>query len=84
MLKKVCSSIAVWLTLAAATGWCAYHHGGDTDSDLFAAAYPETAATKLDSCTLCHTGGAYESKPGKWVSLGSCQAIVLHINHRPG
>jgi len=72
-LNRMCVSIIVWLSLAAAPGWCAYHHGGDTDSDLFAAAYPETAGTKLDSCALCHTGGAYESKPGKWVSLGSCQ-----------
>ena len=52
----------------------AYNHGGaDTDSGVFTSAHPETTGTKLDSCALCHTGGQYEQKPGKWVSLGSCQ-----------
>jgi len=45
----------------------------DTDSDIFLTVYPDKANTKLDSCTLCHTGGQYEKKPGVSVSLGSCQ-----------
>jgi hypothetical protein len=53
--------------------FCAYHHAGEEDSDKFLAAYPDKAGTKLDHCALCHTGGQYEKKPGKWVSLGSCQ-----------
>ncbi len=75
MIPKMSKILPVFLTiLLFATGaWGAYHHGGDTDSDLFASVYPEKVATKLDSCTLCHTGGEYEKKPGKWVTLGSCQ-----------
>lgn len=61
------------MVMAAGPAWGAYHHGGDTDSDLFAGLYPGTRETKLDSCALCHTGGEYEKKPGTWVSLGSCQ-----------
>jgi len=53
--------------------WGAYHHGGDTDSDVFAGVYTATRETKLDSCALCHSGGAYEKSPGNRVSLGSCQ-----------
>ena len=59
--------------MAAPTAWGAYHHGGDTDSGVAATVYPGTQDTKLDSCALCHSGGEYEKKPGKWVSLGSCQ-----------
>ncbi len=51
----------------------AYHHEGEEDSPNFLAQYPDKAGTKLDHCALCHTGGQYEQKPGKWVSLGSCQ-----------
>ena len=51
----------------------AYHHEGEIDSQHFVAQYPDKAGTKLDHCALCHTGGQYEQKPGKWVSLGSCQ-----------
>lgn len=51
----------------------AYHHEGEYDSQHFVAQYPDKAGTKLDHCALCHTGGQYEKKPGKWVSLGSCQ-----------
>jgi hypothetical protein len=51
----------------------AYHHEGEKDSPNFLAQYPDKAGTKLDYCALCHTGGKYEQKPGKWVSLGSCQ-----------
>ena len=51
----------------------AYHHEGEIDSQHFVAQYPDKTGTKLDHCALCHTGGQYEKKPGKWVSLGSCQ-----------
>lgn len=71
-----------WYTLLLATltlitvnsAQAAYDHGGaDTDSAVFLGVYPDKAGTKLDSCALCHTSGAYEKKPGKWVTLGSCQ-----------
>lgn len=51
----------------------AYHHGGDTDSELALQAYPAIAGSKLDNCALCHTGGEYEKKPGFFISMGSCQ-----------
>lgn len=51
----------------------AYHHEGEADSPKFVEAYPELAGSKLDSCALCHTGGEYEKKPGKFVTVGSCQ-----------
>ena len=51
----------------------AYHHMGEIDSDHFLSVYPETAGTKLDSCTLCHSGGSYVNNKGATVTLGSCQ-----------
>lgn len=51
----------------------AYHHGGDTDSEIFKTQYPETIGTKLDNCATCHSGGEYEKKPGVWIEMGSCQ-----------
>ena len=57
----------------ASVAFCAYHHEGEKDADKFLAAYPYKAGSKLDHCSLCHCGGKYEKKPGKWVSLGSCQ-----------
>jgi len=50
----------------------AYQHGGDTDSDIFRAVYPDVIGTKLDSCNVCHSGGSYVSG-GKTTTLGSCQ-----------
>lgn len=75
MRLKMTAMVAACLLLITMTpaAWGAYHHGGDTDSDVFAGVYPETEGTKLDSCAVCHTGGEYEKKPGVWVSLGSCQ-----------
>ena len=66
-------TVLLALAMGATTTWGAYHHGSDTDSDVVASVYPAIQATKLDSCALCHSGGEYEKKPGKWVSLGSCQ-----------
>lgn len=57
----------------AAIAFAAYHHEGETDSEKFLAVYPDKIGTKLDSCTLCHSGGQYEKKPGQFVTLGSCQ-----------
>ncbi len=50
----------------------AYHHAGEADAPNFLLAYPDKAGTKLDSCSLCHSGGSYTSG-GKTTTLGSCQ-----------
>jgi hypothetical protein len=55
------------------TAFAAYHHAGETDSDIFSSVYPDTDGTKLDSCAVCHSGGQYVNNKGKLVSLGSCQ-----------
>ncbi|NNF98716.1 MAG: hypothetical protein HKM93_05005 [Desulfobacteraceae bacterium] len=67
-------SVLVVLT-SVPVSLAAYHHMGDTDSDIFRDVYPAVAGTKLDSCAVCHTGGRYEKYPGsnKWVDMGSCQ-----------
>lgn len=65
--------IFLFIMLPAGIAFTAYHHGGDTDSGIFLDVYPDKEGTKLDHCALCHSGGEYEKKPGKWVSLGSCQ-----------
>jgi len=52
--------------------YAAYNHEGDKDSANFREAYPGQVGTKLDSCTLCHAGGSYQSGK-KTVTLGSCQ-----------
>lgn len=67
-----CGILFVCCFLATIT-FAAYHHMTDTDSENFLIVYPDKANSKLDSCTLCHTGGQYEKKPGVLVSLGSCQ-----------
>ncbi|MBC2714539.1 MAG: hypothetical protein HF978_04445 [Desulfobacteraceae bacterium] len=61
------------LLMFSSIAFAAYHHEGEKDADKFLSAYPGTAGTKLDHCALCHSGGEYEKKPGKWVSMGSCQ-----------
>lgn len=81
MMKKKANmkkGILVWgiviMVLAmASVVLSAYHHEGEIDSPNFLAQYPNAAGTKLDHCATCHTGGEYEKKPGKYVSLGSCQ-----------
>jgi hypothetical protein len=70
--KLLCVVIAGLCWIWAGRADCAYHHQGEMDSSVFLEAYPDKAGTKLDSCTLCHTGGKYV-KNGKEVSLGSCQ-----------
>lgn len=64
---------ALLLSLIAGYAYAAYHHEGEIDSSHFLAAYPDKAGTKLDHCSLCHSGGSYESSSGSLVSLGSCQ-----------
>jgi hypothetical protein len=64
--------VMLLLAIMGSTTFAAYHHAGEQDSPNFLAAYPDKAGTKLDQCTLCHSGGQYESKPGQWTSLGSC------------
>jgi hypothetical protein len=61
------------IAVSASLVEAAYHHEGERDSEKFLAAYPDKAGTKLDHCALCHSGGQYESRPGRWVTLGSCQ-----------
>lgn len=58
----------VWAMPAVA----AYNHSGESDSGRFRSAHPEATGSKLDSCTLCHTGGTTVSG-GKTTNLGSCQ-----------
>lgn len=74
-MKKVILLLGTLLIVVsmASVALSAYHHEGEHDSPNFLAQYPDKANTKLDSCALCHTGGQYENKPEKWVSLGSCQ-----------
>jgi hypothetical protein len=60
------------LCLIPSAGFCDYHHAGEKDSGQFLTVYPDKAGTKLDHCSLCHTGGQYTDK-GKTVKLGSCQ-----------
>ena len=72
-MKRSISTLLPLLLLPAISAVGAYHHGGDTDSDIVLGVYPAIEGTKLDSCALCHTGGEYEKKPGVMVSLGSCQ-----------
>ena len=51
----------------------AYHHEGERDAAKFLNVYPNKKGTKLDHCSLCHTGGSYVNNKGQTVSLGSCQ-----------
>jgi hypothetical protein len=74
--------MAVVLVLFTAhVGFAAYNHLGDTDSVNFRTAYPDKVGTKLDSCTLCHTGGNYTPPGGKESTLGSCQYCHAVTNY---
>ena len=74
----------VSIFFVALVSHAAYHHGGDTDSDVFRAVFPDVAGTKLDSCNVCHSGGSYVSG-GKTTTLGSCQwcHYVTNYGARP-
>lgn len=66
--------IALSLVLVTATAaLAAYHHAGERDADKFLAAYPEMAGTKLDSCSLCHSGDQYTNRRGMTIYVSSCQ-----------
>jgi hypothetical protein len=65
----VMSILAVCVSIA----FSAYHHMDENDSDQFIDVYPSKEHTKLDSCSLCHSGGQYEKKPGVFITMGSCQ-----------
>ena len=70
---KIVLQIFVVCCLLVVPAFAAYHHEGEEDANNFLAAYPDKKNTKLDHCALCHSGGSYESKPGKYTTLGSCQ-----------
>lgn len=72
-MKKITVTTVLLVFLPLWSAIAAYHHGGDTDSETALQAFPANEGTKLDSCALCHTGGEYEKKPGKIISMGSCQ-----------
>jgi hypothetical protein len=71
-IGKFVITAAVLVLMTAHGGFAAYNHQGDIDSVNFRTAYPDKVGTKLDSCTLCHSGGSYVSG-GKTTTLGSCQ-----------
>lgn len=60
--------ISLSLILTWTLAYAAYHHEGEADADKFLTAYPAKAGTKLDNCSLCHSGG----NTGK-SDVGSCQ-----------
>lgn len=74
-MKRLATLMLCTLFLAGAAGSAlgAYHHMDEQDAPKFQQAYPDLIGTKLDDCTLCHSGGQYEKKPGKWATEGSCQ-----------
>jgi hypothetical protein len=63
------------LLLAGVTpAFAAYQHSGEIDSGFFLTVHPEVKGTKIDSCTLCHTGGTdIWSNPSMPTKVGSCQ-----------
>jgi len=63
---------AVLIMISAQGGQSAYHHMGEKDSNIFLSVHPQCKGTKLDNCSLCHTGGEYRSREST-VNLGSCQ-----------
>ena len=65
--------ILIGIFLTAMPAFSAYHHEGEKDTNQFLTIYPDKKGTKLDHCALCHGGGEYERKPGRFVYLGSCQ-----------
>ena len=61
-------SVILVLSLAS-IGLSAYHHEGEQDAGKFLSVYPNKAGTKLDHCSLCHSGG----QDSRGNPLGSCQ-----------
>ena len=71
--QMTCAALVLGMLLLAVPAWSAYHHMGEQDGPRFQQAYPDLVGTRVDDCVLCHSGGEYEKKPGKWVTVGSCQ-----------
>lgn len=69
LVFAICIMIAGGLPVIVSA---AYHHMGESDSPRFQKAHPGAAGTKLDTCTLCHSGGTDTIK-GKKTTFGSCQ-----------
>lgn len=70
----VSAGCLVVLAVLASVAMAAYQHAGDADRDAkyFRDIYPGKVGTKLDNCTLCHSGGVDRSGK-KPVAMGSCQ-----------
>jgi hypothetical protein len=70
----VVTGFVVVLFMLASVASAAYQHAGDADKDAkyFRDIYPGMVGTKLDNCTLCHSGGVNTSG-SKPVTMGSCQ-----------
>ena len=64
----------VVLVMLASIASAAYQHAGDADKDAkyFRDIYPDKVGSKLDNCTLCHSGGV-DTSGKKPVTMGSCQ-----------
>jgi hypothetical protein len=79
MRRRNLTMIVAMLIIALSIGttaFTAYNHQGDIDSVNFRTVYPDKAGTKLDTCTLCHSGGSYTTgtPPNQTTTtLGSCQ-----------
>jgi hypothetical protein len=70
---KWVSGLLVVLVLVGSSAFAAYHHEGERDADKFLEAYADKAGTKVDNCSLCHSGGSYVNDRDQTVQLGSCQ-----------
>lgn len=72
--KKILSASICVLFIAGLPNLAAaaYHHMGESDAPKFQKAYPGATGTKLDTCTLCHSGGTDRIR-GKNTTFGSCQ-----------
>jgi hypothetical protein len=72
MRKKIMILAVAFAVLAAGVVLAAYQHEGEQDAGRWLSVYPDKAGTKLDHCSLCHTGGSY-TDAGRTTTLGSCQ-----------
>ncbi len=72
MKNKVFILTAIIIFIVMSNVNAAYHHEDEKDGPRFQSAYPERAGTKLDDCSLCHTGNTYTTKRGDLVRESSC------------
>jgi hypothetical protein len=70
VILRIAIMAAVLAVVGASAGvaYGAYNHMGEIDSGYFLSVHPNATGTKLDSCTLCHSGGMQGTK-----YVGSCQ-----------